>query len=202
MLSKVTFPNPFGFSKATKEEIQSLQKKFNFSDEYATFLLEQNGFNDLLFFDADYKSFTTNYTGEEPWQMFGGLYGLNSNSDYYDLIEAQAYTIFESIFFKIGTDPGGNEFVEVLQGDKKGWIGCIDHDLYITHETLNSFLEEVEEETDYKDLNQLSLEELTEILISEDFGMMNFHAKSMNQFLADCFIIKDETILIKDLEAE
>lgn len=37
MLSKVTFPNPFGFSKPTKEEIQSLQKKYNFSDEYATF---------------------------------------------------------------------------------------------------------------------------------------------------------------------
>ncbi|MGV0996273.1 hypothetical protein [Empedobacter falsenii] len=71
-----------------------------------------------------------------------------------------------------------------------------------THETLNSFLEKVEEETDYKDLNQLSLEELTEILISEDFGMMNFHAKSMNEFLANCFIIKDQTILIKDLEAK
>lgn len=68
MLSKVTFPNPFGFPKSTKEEIQSLQKKYNFSDEYATFLLEQNGFNDLLFFDADYNNFTANYTGEEPWQ--------------------------------------------------------------------------------------------------------------------------------------
>ena len=30
MLSKVTFPNPFGFPKPTKEEIQSLQEKYKF----------------------------------------------------------------------------------------------------------------------------------------------------------------------------
>lgn len=200
MLSKVIFPNPFGFTKPTKEEIQSLQKKYNFSEEYATFLVEQNGFNDFIFFDSNYTHFTATYEGKEPWQFFGGLYGLNSPSEYYDLIEAQTYNIFESILFKIGTDPAGNEFVEVLRGNKKGWIGCIDHDYYISHDTLNSFIEEVE--TNFKSLNQLSLEELTEILISDDFGMMNFHAKSMNQFLADCFIIKDQSILIKDLEVE
>ena len=104
MLSKVTFPNPFGFPKSTKEEIQSLQEKYKFSDEYAIFLLDQNGFNDLVFFDTDYKNYTTNYTDEEPWQMFGCLYGLNSNSEYYDLIEAQTYNIFTDIFFKIGTN--------------------------------------------------------------------------------------------------
>lgn len=202
MLSKVTFPNPFGFPKSTKEEIQSLQEKYKFSDEYSVFLLDQNGFNDLVFFNVDYKNYTTNYTDEEPWQLFGCLYGLDAGSDYYDLQLAQEYNIFESIFFKIGTDPGGNEFVEVLQGDKKGWIGCIDHDLYITHDTLDSFMEEVEEETDYENLKQLSSEDLTELLISEDFGMINFHAKSMNKFLENCFIIKDQTILIKDLEVK
>ena len=200
MLSKVTFPNPFGFPKPTKEVIELLQKKYHFSDEYATFLFEQNGFNDIPFFDSNYVEFTTNYDGEEPWQRFGCLYGLNSNSEYYDLIEAQTYNIFTDIFFKIGTDPGGNEFVEVLSGTHKGWIGCIDHDFYIVHDTLASFLAFWEEETGDENLKDLSVDKLTNLLISEDYGMINFHAKSMKEFLTDCFIIKDESILIKDID--
>ena len=196
---KITFPNPFGFPKPTKDEVQSFQEKYKFSDDYFSFLLNQNGFDDIAFFESDYKNYTTNYSGEEPWQMFGCLHGLNSNSEYYDLIEAQTYNIFEEFFFKIGTDPGGNEFVEVLQGEKKGWIGCIDHDLYIIHETLESFLVFCENEVGYNNLKELSTEKLTEFLISEEFGLINFHAKSMNQFLENCFVIIDDTILIKDL---
>ena len=199
MLTKVVFPNPFGFPKPEQTEVLILQETYHFSNEYAKFLYEQNGFNDLVFFESNYNDFTTMFLGEEPWQLFGCLYGLNSTSDYYDLLEAQTYNIFEHIFFHIGTDPAGNSFVEILQGSKKGWIGCIDHDLYITHETLDSFLTELEDETDFEALNKFSKAELADILVSEDLGFINFHAKSMNEFLANCFIIQDETILIKDI---
>ena len=37
------------------------------------------------------------------------------------------------------------------------------------------------------DFSNDRIEDLTELLISEDFGMINFHAKSMNEFLENCF---------------
>ena len=42
---KILFPNPYGYKLPNESEVRALQKQYGFSEEYADFLLTQNGFN-------------------------------------------------------------------------------------------------------------------------------------------------------------
>ena len=67
MLTKVVFPNPFGFPKPEQTEVLILQETYHFSNEYAKFLCEQNGFNDLVFFESDYNNIFRRRTLATVW---------------------------------------------------------------------------------------------------------------------------------------
>lgn len=49
---QVLFPNPFGSTPATAQEIQALQAHIGFSDAYADFLRTQNGFSVMAMEEA------------------------------------------------------------------------------------------------------------------------------------------------------
>jgi hypothetical protein len=174
-----------GFGEADASKVKELQNKYGFSEEYATFLETQNGFNSVIVDNesnvenTDYVT-KTNESVEDFYQDVAFLYGIGDNLEhYYDLEHEIEVNIFSKHFFIIGRDAGGNEFVEILHGKYKGYIGCIDHDMYAGNETLDEFIEDM----DLEGFEEGSLKKQCNMLVDEDLGLMVLHAKNMNDFI-------------------
>ena len=86
------------------------------------------------------------------------------------------------MFFPIGVGYGGYDYVEVLAGKYKGYIGSLDHDMYAGSEDLDEFIDNMELEG-YQDA---ALDEQANILADPDLGLMWFHATSMKEFVDEC----------------
>ena len=183
MYSLMLMPR-FGFGKADAEKIKEAQKQFGFSDDYAAFLRTENGFDGALFDEEDIDDdelflTKTNENISDFYQDLAFLFGIgNSLKEYQDLLYCNQSNIFSKHFFVIGRDGGGNEFVEILNGKYKGYIGCIDHDMYVTCETFAEFLTEMDE----NNLVKKSIDEQCDFLADEDFGLLALHATNMEDF--------------------
>lgn len=195
---KITFPNPFCYPLPIKVEVTKLQTDYGFSDKYAAYLMMQNGFLGDQFIDSENKE--TYLLGKETsysFQDLRNLYAFNATEEYDDLVKNQEYNIFKDYFFIIGNDYAGNKFVEVKTGKHKGKIGCIDHDLYASNESIESFFEELDF-SNYKEMNQ---EDRYNELFDDDLGLIIFHANNMNDFIENCFLYSEkEGITIKLIE--
>ena len=141
---QIKFPNNYGFEKPSQEAVNELQSEYKFSDEYADFLLTQNGFVSEEFDNSDDKSNFMIANEAECHQELVVFYGINDDDQYYNLVDSQIDNIFKKYFFIIGCDPAGNEFIEALHGKYKGYIASIDHELYASCENLKEFFEEFE----------------------------------------------------------
>lgn len=198
-MMKIKFPNPFGYALVEEKIIKKLQSDYGFSDDYANFLQTQNGFVEDSFLESeDAESWLEKDDDDtEAGQDCECLYGIVGDDDDYDLKSNQSENIFKDIFFVIGVDHAGNEFVEILVGENKGWIGCLDRDYYMSSENLKEFLLEMLEDGD-EDLinnvkkNKVPLEDIANFLATEDVGLMALHAESMNDFVNKCFTFSDE----------
>jgi hypothetical protein len=186
---KIIFPNPAGFKLPTKASVLAYQKQQGFSDQYADFLITQNGFSfkpydansDVLAEYAKYSSKSDN--NSEGHSDLSALYGFESGDEYYDLVDnQQGLDIFKGVFFLIGVGYGGNDYVEVLAGKYKGYIGSLDHDMYAGAEDLDEFIDNMELDG-YQDA---PLDEQANMLADPDLGLLWLHAKSMKEFVADC----------------
>ncbi len=186
---KIIFPNPAGYKLPTQARVLAYQKLHGFSNQYADFLLTQNGFS--------FKSYDENSDVRKAYAGFSEasdddsegnsdlsvLYGLDSGDGYYDLEDnQQGLDIFKGVFFPIGVGYGGNDYVEVLAGKYKGYIGSLDHDMYAGSDDLDEFIDNMELEG-YQDATR---DQQADMLADPDLGLMWFHAKSMKEFVAEC----------------
>lgn len=186
---KITFPNPAGCKLPSKTRVLAYQNEQGFSDQYADFLLTQNGFSfkpydkdtDVRLDYAAYSEASDN--DSEGHSDLSVLYGFDSGDEYYDLEDnQQGLDLFKSVFFPIGVGYGGNDYVEVLAGKYKGYIGSLDHDMYAGSDDLDDFIDNMELEG-YQDA---PLDEQANMLTDPDLGLMWFHATSMKEFAAEC----------------
>jgi hypothetical protein len=186
---QILFPNPAGYKLPTKARVLAYQKEQGFSDQYADFLITQNGFSfkpydensDVLAEYAKYSAQSDN--NSEGHSDLSVLYGFESGDEYYDLADNQkGLDIFKGVFFPIGVGYGGNDYVEVLAGKYKGYIGSLDHDMYAGSEDLDEFIDNMELEG-YQDAPP---DEQANMLADPDLGLMWFHATSMKEFAAKC----------------
>ena len=98
----------------------------------------------------------------------------------------------------IGNDPSGNAFVEVLHGEFKSWIGCIDHDLYLSCDTIADYFEDM----GLGDHSKLSDLQRYQSIFSESSGLINFHARSFREFTDNCFFEADDEIVVANLDTK
>ena len=186
---KINFPNPLGFKLPIKASVWAYQKLYGFSNQYAEFLLTQNGFS-FKSYDEDsdvraaYAGFSeASDNNSEGYSDLSVLYGLDSGDEYYDLEDNQPdFEIFKGVFFLIGIGYGGNAYVEVLAGKYKGYIGSLDHDMYAGSDNLDEFIDNMELEGYQK----AALDEQADMLADPDLGLMWFHARSLKEFVAEC----------------
>lgn len=186
---KINFPNSLGFKLPTQASVLAYQKLYGFSNQYADFLLTQNGFSFKSYDEhSDVRKVYAGFSEVSDDDSEGNsdlsvLYGFDSGDEYYDLEDnQQGLEIFKGVFFPIGVGYGGNDYVEVLAGKYKGYIGSLDHDLYAGSEDLDEFIDHMELEG-YQDA---PLDEQANILTDPDLGLMWFHATSMKEFSAKC----------------
>lgn len=186
---KINFPNPDGYKLPTKARVLAYQKEHGFSNDYADFLLTQNGFSFKSYDeDTDVRTAYAEYSSEsdnnsETHSDLSVLYGFDSGDEYYDLADnQQGLDIFKGVFFPIGVGYGGNDYVEVLAGKYKGYIGSLDHDMYAGSNDLDEFIDNMELEG-YQDA---PLDQQADMLADPELGLMWFHATSMKEFAADC----------------
>ena len=181
---QVLFPNPFGSTPASVQEIQALQAHIGFSDAYADFLRTQNGFSVMAMEEAqDVAPYVR--PGEAQNDTHANLRVLNSfaaQDPYYDLESLQAENLLADWFLEIGSDPAGNPFVEVLHGQHQGKIASLDHDLFAAAQDLPEFLADME----LSHIADLSLSEQADALCDASQGLVWFHAKGMRSFVTQC----------------
>ena len=182
----ISFPNAYGYALPSTQAVLALQAKYHFSDQYVTFLQTQNGFDfDKLPQDvsqASHAALATQANAEESADL-RTLFGLNNGSPYYELQDNAAYfDMLALYFFPIGNSHGGNTYVEVLAGKYKGYIGSLDHEMYLGCSSLRTFVKDME----LKDFFKKSLAEQADALADEDLGLLWVHAKSMNEFIKNC----------------
>ncbi len=192
---KIIFPNSFTTGKSKTENIENLQNQFNFSNEYANFLNIQNGFDGYDFDDASDKKrqkYLQKTTIELPDYYLNDIKNLYSSEE---LIEENKDNIFRDYLLMIGVDKGGNNFVEVLHGQFKGYIGFIDHEMYAGSDNMEEFIETFSLEN----FEKSTLEERTDMLCDEDI-MMQFYAKNMHDFIENCIIFVNGEVKVIELE--
>ena len=92
---KITFPNLAGYKLPNKTSVLAFQKQYGFSDQYAAFLLTQNGFSFKPYDEntdvrSAYASFSVASDDDsEVSSDLSVLYGFDSGDEYYDLAETK-----------------------------------------------------------------------------------------------------------------
>jgi hypothetical protein len=180
---QVFFPNPYGYVLPGEARVLELQKIYAFSDEYAHFLLTQNG---LDFQKMEIDSSHTQYLVPSKESSEGcaellRLYALDADVKYHNLHHNAQDFIFKQYLFPIGVDYGGNEIVEVLAGRFKGCIASLDHEMYASSDSLEEFADEF----NLENFDAMSADEKADALMDEDI-MAWIISPSMRHFTQSC----------------
>ncbi len=186
---QVLFPNGFGHPLPRQDEVLDLQDRHGFSEDYAEFLLRQNGLSFVRMAEAPDAA---EYLAESDDEAQGhsdlsDLLGLGSDLPFDDLEARIEEFIFRDLLFPIGSGYGGNDYVEVLAGKYKGFVASLDHEMYAGNASLEDFLEEFE-----IDASDLDRDGLADALCDPDLGLAWFHANSVRQFVSECVYCDDE----------
>jgi hypothetical protein len=182
---QVLFPNPYGFKLPQKNHIPALQKLYGFSNDYAEFLRLQNGFlfDKLEESVGNKKYLSASLDDAEHCSDLRVLYGFESGDDYYDLLDnLENLIMFQSVFFPIGVGYGGNDYVEILAGEFKGFIASLDHEMYASSSSIEDFVDEM----NLKGFHDFSVDEKADVLVDEQLGLVWLHAISMAEFTECC----------------
>lgn len=190
MTSLVQFPNSHGFDAADPQAIAQAQAQFGFSDALRDFLMMQNGF------EADGASADDwpcvdpiDADNIESCARVRYLFGVDAPEDYTNLVsQARALDMFAGVFMPIGDDHGGNPLVEVLAGERKGWIGSLDHDLFASSEDFDGLASALDLNCSADDTAQVKAQALCDLAL----GLVWWHAQSLAEFTARCLHIDDD----------
>ena len=214
VLKKLVFPNQFGSDLPSVTEVQELQARYSFSNQYADFLIKQNGFEYWAFYEhPNQQNFISTELVESSVQTHEELRVLFSFSNN-SLINHFVRDEYIDYFFPMGTDPAGNIFVEVLQGRYKGYIACINHEAFT--QSAPSFIKEIGEHyvnADSRELaalkhympsvfdqagslklvENLKAEEILEFFVLYDWDFCSLTSASFNFFIDNIIVTeKDE----------
>jgi hypothetical protein len=187
---QIIFPNPYGYKLPKEYRVRVLQKQYQFSDAYADFLLTQNGFlfDSLVECPDRAKFIVPSAHDPEHYSDLRVLYGFDSGDEYYDLEDCiESLSIFQTAFFPIGSGYGGNDYVEVLHGKFKGYIGSLDHEMYAGNSGIDDFLEDM----GLEGFPDMTRDEQTDALADPELGLLWLHASSMTEFVQDCIYCDD-----------
>ena len=214
VLKKLVFPNEFGFDLPNSMEIQKLHTTFNFSDQYFGFLITQNGFDYWAFRGhANRYDFISTELTNLPVSTHEELKILFGYKDK-QLLTHFIRDEYIQYFFPIGTDPGGNIFVEILVGKYKGYIGCINHEAYTL--PAPDFIKEIgqhyvtteqqeltalkkampsifDELGSLKPFDNLAPEEILEFFVLYDWDFCSLTSTSFNSFISNIVVIEKES---------
>lgn len=129
-VQKLIFPNCFGFDLPNAGDVNALKNRYSFSNQYADFLICQNGFESW-----DFKNATSQYDWLSEQLVDDSLSLTEEIKSLFSLGNNELLGTFEELsyldyFYPIGTDPAGNIFVEVLIGAAKGFVACINHECF------------------------------------------------------------------------
>jgi hypothetical protein len=204
--NSITFPNPFCFTSDSTIDLSNIQTRWGFSNEYIQFIAAQNGFDAYLFEEQRQNQLqpflkTTILNDDEIAnirQDLKLLYGfLPSNHEEYEHSDSTANNeefIFKKHFYTLGTDKGGNDFVEVLHGKYKGYVGLIDHEMYAGCDDLVEFAEQFELEGFF----ELDINEATNMLCGD--YVMQFLAENFADFIQQFYFAeRRKDVLVRDL---
>lgn len=149
---KSTLFSPIKATSASEDEITNfeLSHKVRFCNDYRTFLLNENGFNfmwwtlpewQVFHNQGDFWTTLSKISTSSDWiEEIHTLFGLNRPDAFYDLnrnllsFSPQDYI---SIFYPIGVDGSGNPIVQIANGERKGKMLLIEHEVSAI---LNDFL--------------------------------------------------------------
>ena len=183
---QVSFPNAFGGALPSAGEVRALQSQHGFSDGYAAFLLQQNGFNtNRLDEEPEAAKACLSEGGGDPsgCSDLAWLFQLNADADYLDLAPELAANLFDGVCFPLGASCGGNPYVEVLAGRWQGFIVSLDHELFASSESLQAFADNMDMGLA---VSALTRDELADALCDPALGLAWFHASDIEQFLREC----------------
>ena len=184
---KIRFPNPFGFTLPSSNRVKEVQKRYNFSDSYASFLLTQNGFFESLFLEDAGNEKYLEVSEIDGYAESGYFYSLDHDDKEYDLIKNNQSHPLSDYFFIIGTDYVGDEHVEILKGKHRGWIGRINHESYLGA-SLSLNTKEILEQMGLKTIG-MSDDEICDELSNDRYDFLLLYARSMKDFTDDCFAL-------------
>lgn len=185
---KIISPNPYGFKLPTKERMANLDEKYQFSEQYKLFLLSQNGLlidkikndeNKFQFLEK-VKISKSNHVASTD---IACLYGVDADIEGYDFEKSYESFIFSEYLLPIGSDCGGNEIVEIRGGRFKGYIAILDHELYLSCDSIDEFIDEF----DFEDFEDASFDEKVDMLCDQEMGVVfSIVAFGMKDFVEKC----------------
>lgn len=187
--NKLVFPNEFGSDLPEAVEIRELQAQFNFSDQYADFLIKQNGFDYWAFRDhSNRHNYILSELTKQPFSISEELKVLFSHRDN-QLLAPFIRDKYIDYFFPIGTDPAGNIFVEILVGNYKGYIGCINHEVY----TLSSpeFIKEIDQHYAIAEKTELAALQKAIPSAFNELGSLKAFASLKPEVILEFFVLYD-----------
>jgi len=213
VLKKLVFPNEFGFDLPSKIKIRELQTAFSFSEQYLDFLIKQNGFEYWTFHNhANRYDFISSELTNHPVTTSEELRVLFSHADN-RLLTHFIQDEYIGYFFPIGTDPGGNIFVEILVGNYKGYVGCINHEAYT--QSAPDFIKEIgqhyaiaepqelealkeampsifNDRGSLKHMDSLDPEEILEFFVLYDWDFCSLTSESFDSFINNIIVVEEE----------
>lgn len=180
--SKIKYPNPYGKAQPSKETVFDLQKQYHFSEQYADFLLTQNGID----FDNDLSNKYLNSIEVDedyvhPCFDLRYLYGVSSDSEFTDLLGRNEDNYFLPYFFMIGRGYDGSAYAEVCFGEKKGTIIFLDAEVYMGSENIDVLLDNLDVDEDQR--SHLAPQEIADLLLDPDLGLTTIMSDSISSFL-------------------
>lgn len=143
MTGRVVFPNPYGSPLPSESRVQALQQEFGFSDAYADFLLTQNGLDTSRWRDGEYET-EVDPEVDRDWMTDSHLHPHDADQcEEENRSEHRFFGFLSPYFCEIGSNGGGDPYVEVLVGEFKGWIVALNHEIGCD-DSIEEFFEAME----------------------------------------------------------
>jgi|GEM_PF-5636880 len=163
-----------GVTISADSEINTLQRRFGFSEDMRKFLLIQGQ-------PRGEKSFATLNVVCTSKKAPTHWYTLDGIEENWDIIERNEDCILSDYLFVFAQDKEGNQYAEITKGKNKGCIVWLNALYYSDVDSLEELVEEQVEQIEV--LPFWTDEELIFNLLYTDFKMVEIQANSLELFL-------------------
>ncbi|WP_410881430.1 SMI1/KNR4 family protein [Myroides sp. DW712] len=161
-----------GVTIAIVREINTLQRRFGFSEDMRKLLLIQvQPRAENPFVGLSHELIVP----QIQWYTLDGL------EDSWDIIERNEDCILSDYLFVFAQDYEGNQYAEITKGQRKGQIVWLDASFYADVDSLEEFMEEQSEHVGFSP--RWSEEELIFNFVSTESQLVEIKANSLELFL-------------------